>query len=238
VQIATFKHIHRKDFSTDLKGKDTWRYSEAGANPIVSVSNEKFAIVKRKNMKNTSLHELLTFAPDANVIILEGFSHLILKNEQIGKIICVRNKEDYVEYKEGVKGEVIAFCTLQYHERAILNIKEEMKKITSKAIEFIDKRNQIINILSKLPKLDCQKCGLASCEDLAQAILRQEAQLTKCHYSGRKPKNKTKIFVNASEIPLQFFVSEIIRKSVLGMITTLKGTTIQGEETIRIEVSN
>ena len=94
-------------------------------------------------MKNTSLYELLTLAPNVNLIILEGFSHLILKNKQIGKIICVRNKEDYIEYKEGVKGEVIAFCTLQYDKSAILNIKKETKKLTSKAIEFIYKKTRL-----------------------------------------------------------------------------------------------
>ena len=83
LQATTFKHIHRKDFSIDLRGKDTWRYAKAGANPIVSISDEKIAVIQRKKMKNISLTELLTLAPDAQVFLLEGFSHLILKNKQI-----------------------------------------------------------------------------------------------------------------------------------------------------------
>ncbi|HEW94004.1 MAG TPA: hypothetical protein ENF47_04815 [Thermoprotei archaeon] len=37
-KIAVFKHMYHSDFKVDYKGKDTWRYIEAGANASVAVS--------------------------------------------------------------------------------------------------------------------------------------------------------------------------------------------------------
>ena len=39
LKVASVKHVALKGFSLDSKGKNTWRHSAAGANPVVSVSN-------------------------------------------------------------------------------------------------------------------------------------------------------------------------------------------------------
>ncbi|MHA1896588.1 MAG: molybdopterin-guanine dinucleotide biosynthesis protein B, partial [Promethearchaeota archaeon] len=47
--VISLKSIHIKDFSVDTPGKNTWRMSEAGAEPVISVApNETAFIVKQK----------------------------------------------------------------------------------------------------------------------------------------------------------------------------------------------
>jgi len=39
LRVASVKHIRKKGFSMDTEGKDTWRHSAAGANPVIAVSD-------------------------------------------------------------------------------------------------------------------------------------------------------------------------------------------------------
>jgi len=47
---------------------------------------------------------------------------------------------------------------------------------------------------------------------------------------------KTRITINNIEVPIQPFVSEIIRNTLLGMVSTLKGVSIKGNEEIHVEI--
>lgn len=51
-------------------------------------------------------------------------------------------------------------------------------------------------------------------------------------------KNDGKLIVriDGKELPMHPFVQRIIRKTVLAMLSTLKGVEIQGDETIEIKV--
>lgn len=44
------------------------------------------------------------------------------------------------------------------------------------------------------------------------------------------------IIINDKNLALQPFVQRIIRKTVLAMISTLKGVEVQGDETIEIKI--
>lgn len=48
---------------------------------------------------------------------------------------------------------------------------------------------------------------------------------------------KATIIVNDAEVPVQPFVAEIVRKTVLAMISTLKGVNITGKEQIQIKIT-
>jgi hypothetical protein len=51
-------------------------------------------------------------------------------------------------------------------------------------------------------------------------------------------KNDGKLIVkiDGKNLPMHLFVQRIIRKTVLAMLSTLKGVEVQGNETIQIEV--
>jgi len=237
-RVATAKHVNQKRFSIDTKGKDTWKHSVAGANPVISVSDIETGILIKNGVKRFSLDELPRFTPEVDFIMLEGFSRLILDDEHVGKILCVRNREEYEDFKKRAKGEIIAFCSTRPLGKPILRIKEDSKILARQALKFIRKKQKISKILSLLPGLDCGKCGYSSCEEMAVAVYRKDAKLNNCVPLTLRSKLRTKITINGNEVPIQPFVSEIIRNSILGMVSSLKGTSIRGNEEVHVKISS
>jgi len=237
-RVAVAKHISKKGFSMDSEGKDTWRYSAVGATPVIAVSNRETVVKLKMGEDDVSLDWTLQVSAEngADVLVMEGFSFLILKDKRVGKIVCVRNFEEYYEYKEKVEGEILAYCSFKSLGEPILEIRKALQRIVDEAVRFITKRQKIFSILDKLPGLDCRKCGRSSCWELAEAIYAGEADVEECVPLKLKPKLKTRIIIEGSEVPIQSFVSEVIRRSILGMISTLKGVNISGKEEIRIEI--
>ena len=237
-RVATAKHIPQKGFSIDTEGKDTWRHSTAGANPVVSVSDAETAVLIKNGEAKFSLDQLLRFIPGIDVIVLEGFSRLVLDDENVGKILCVRNREEYNDFREKTRGEIIASCSARPVGKPILKIKEGSQTLVGRALRYIRRKRKISKILSRLPGLNCKKCGYSSCEEMAEAIYLRKAKLNDCITLKLRSKLKTGITVNDVEVPIQPFVSEIIRKSLLGMVSCLKGVSIKGDEEIRIKITS
>ena len=236
--VATAKHVNQKGFSMDTEGKDTWRHSVAGANPVISFSDIETDILIKNRVKKFSLDEMSRFTPEADFIILEGFSWLILNDEHVGKILCVKNREEYEDYRKKAKGDIVAFCSMRPLGKPILRIKEDSKILVRQALKFIRKKQKISKILSILPRLDCTKCGYSTCEEMAVAVYQKEAKLNDCVPLRLRSKLKTMITVNDVEVPIQPFVSKIIRNSILGMVSSLKVVPIRGNEEIHVKISS
>jgi len=237
-KVAASKHISEKGFSMDTKGKDTWRFSEAGANPVIAVSDEELVIRLKNGLERLSLDKTYRIIGDngADVLILEGFSSLTLKDKRVGKIICVRRSEECERFKKKAQGAVINFCSFQPIGEPVLSIMEDLVVLKEKAIRFIEEAKRISKISAQLAGLDCGKCGKATCEELALAIYKGQANPDHCIPLHVKPKLKTRLIVGGSETPLQPFVSEIIRRSVLGMVSSLKGVKVEGDEEVHIDI--
>lgn len=235
--VATAKHISQEGFSMDHKGKDTWRHAVAGANPVIGVSSVETSVLMKNGITRFSLADLLGFASKADVVMLEGFSQIVLSNEHIGKIFCVRNTDEYADFKEKAQGETIAFCSLQPLEDSILKIEEDLHVLIKRVLKYVDKELRISKLLDNLPGLDCKKCGYSSCEKMASAVYKGEAKMSDCVVLNVRSRLKAEIRINDAEVPIQPFVSEIIRKSVLGMVSSLKDVSVSGDERVNIRIS-
>jgi len=236
-RVATAKHVNLEGFSLDEEGRDTWRHAVAGANPVVSVSDVETAILIRDGMEKFSLDGLFRFMSGVDIVLLEGFSKLVLENEEVGKVFCVKDQEEYEDYREGIKGEILAFCSCQSLKGPILRIPEDWKTLFKRVLSFIEKEKRISEILETLPGLDCGKCGYKTCQELAVAIYMKRAKWSDCLPLKLKPRLETRITVNGVEVPIQPFVSRIVRNSILGMVSSLKGVSLKGDEKVRVEIS-
>jgi len=236
-QVATAKHVNLEGFSLDEEGRDTWRHAVAGANPVVSVSDVEMAILIRDGIEKFSLDGLLRFMSRVDTVLLEGFSKLVLENEEVGKVFCVKDQEEYEGYRQGVKGETLAFCSRQPLKEPILRITEDWKPLLKRVLNFIEREKGISEILEALAGLDCGKCGYKTCRELAVAIHMKKAKLSDCPPLKLKSTLETRIIVNGAEIPIQPFVSKIVRNSILGMFSSLKGVSLKGDEKVRVEIS-
>ena len=194
-RVATSKHTGQKGFSMDAKGKDTWRHSMAGANPVVCVSDAEIAVLIKNGEADFALDKLFKFMPEVDVLVLEGFSRLVLDDKAIGKILCVRNREEYEDLRQRAREEIVVSCSTQPLGSPILTIKEDSRILIERTLKYIE---------GKILEL---KSGL-----------------------------KTTVIVNNTDISLNPFVSEIIRKSVLGMASSLKGVSISGNEEVLIKI--
>jgi molybdopterin-guanine dinucleotide biosynthesis protein MobB len=95
LSIGTIKHVHHPGFSIDVKGKDTWRHSEAGAKMVVCVGPEKITIIKKGETIYQNIEEILNLVKDEklDLLIIEGFHSLVTKRRDIFKIITTKNEE-------------------------------------------------------------------------------------------------------------------------------------------------
>ena len=236
--VATAKHISQESFSMDMRGKDTWRHAVAGANPVAGVSDIEMSLLIKNGIEQFSLDSLLSFTPMADVVVLEGFSRIVLNDERVGKILCVRDTREYEGFRKKELGKIVAFCSLQRLENPILRIKEDSQILLKRVLTYINREKKISNILNCLPGLNCKKCGYPSCEEMAVAIYKKKAKLSNCVTLGLRSEVRTKIIIDKVEVPIQTFVSEIIRKSVLGMISSLKGVSVKGNERVHINISS
>ncbi|MEM2936539.1 MAG: molybdopterin-guanine dinucleotide biosynthesis protein B [Candidatus Bathyarchaeia archaeon] len=236
-RVATAKHVNLEGFSLDEEGRDTWRHAVAGANPVVCVSDVEMAVLIRDGMKKFSLDSLFRFVAGVDIVFLEGFSKLVLENEEVGKVFCVRDQEEYEGYRQGVKGETLAFCSRQPLKEPILRIMEDWETVFKRVVSFIEKERRVSEILDALAGLDCRKCGYKTCRELAVAIHMKKAKLSDCLPLKLKPRLETRIIINGVEVLIQPFVSRIVRNSILGMVSSLKGVSLKGDEKVCVEIS-
>lgn len=237
--VASAKHVSKKDFTFDIEGKNSWRHSKAGANPVILVSDNEVVVKIRDGISTVSLGLLMEIAVEngAHVLVLEGFSDIVLKDKKVGKIICIRNKEEYDEYTKRTEGQILGFCSIKPFEEKILNTKDSILFIMKNVISFIEKTQKTIEIHKQLAGLDCRRCGKTSCWELAESIFNEESKLEDCFVLEAKSKLKTMLKVGNTEVPLQPFVAEIIQKTILGLVSTLKGVKIKGDEKIYINIT-
>ncbi len=88
IKVALIKHAHH-NFDIDTPGKDSYRLHKAGANPVLIISNQRWALVQEADKQtDVSLTDALTALPnnsDYDLLLVEGF-----KNADIPKIVLHR----------------------------------------------------------------------------------------------------------------------------------------------------
>ncbi len=71
--VGAIKQIHEEGFTIDRKGKDTWRFMEAGAEMVVAAAPGELAAMKRTT-KDDRLAESLNIlkTQNLNIVVVEG----------------------------------------------------------------------------------------------------------------------------------------------------------------------
>ncbi|MFH0974510.1 MAG: molybdopterin-guanine dinucleotide biosynthesis protein B [Spirochaetota bacterium] len=70
-----------------------------------------------------------------------------------------------------------------------------------------------------IPGADCGECGFSTCVEMAKAIIRGEASEKSCKMKKSKD---VELYIGDKKIPLNPFVQDFIKKSIMGMISSLK----------------
>lgn len=104
LSVATIKHdVH--GFDIDKKGKDTYKHREAGSETVIISCPNRFALIKEVK-EEISLEELINFAKDKDVILVEGY-----KKSNLRKIEVYR--KDFSESIITSKEKLIAIASYE-----------------------------------------------------------------------------------------------------------------------------
>jgi len=210
-KVAVVKHINE---DLDLANSDTSKYKK-GLTQVAAIT-PKESVFFLKNKKN--LEEIIKYF-EVDIILIEGF-----KNEKtFPKIICLREENEKAELFDGLQlctaGFVSKELNPKFHDFNILK-DEDIKKIA----------NIVIEKSFKLPNLNCGECGYQDCFGLAQEIVKGNKTLDDC--PSLEP--STLVKVNGKIISMNPFIAKIIKNTITGLLSSLKGFT-KGDIEIKIK---
>jgi len=146
--VLAFKHIHQDNFSIDTPGKNTWKYSQAGADVVVSQSPDESAILFNRKMNPLlmikSIKHLIQSSLKGDqrsfekkiIVILEGFRDLEGK-----KILCVKNLE---EIKSQMDPSIIVIAGSIFSN--VSELKNAKTEISAKFINVLENPEEILKI--------------------------------------------------------------------------------------------
>jgi molybdopterin-guanine dinucleotide biosynthesis protein B len=210
-RVSTVKHISGGSF--DTYEKDTWKHLEAGAGKVIALSPREMVSIRRisEPLLDMAVDEI---GEDCDLILVEGF-----KKTSHPKVVAAQTFEDVKELMKSTE-EVLAISgpvssaaggQESFEGIPILEPKELISKIETMILE---------DMVKKLPKLDCGKCGFDSCSSLAQAVLRRETSIDSCRSLLAEDVVLT---ADGKRVALSEFPRGFIRNVVLGMVGSLKG---------------
>lgn len=134
---------------------------------------------------------------DVDFIIVEGFK----EKKSFPKIICLREKGKEKKLSDGLEIALVGKGNFD-PDRDISTIAD---LVVEKAF--------------KLPNLDCGDCGFNSCYELAREILKDKRKVSDCTHLGRD----IEVQVAGEPMELNPFVSDILRKTIKGFLSGLRG---------------
>ena len=100
--------------------------------------------------------------------------------------------------------------------------------------EELIERIRIAKAYSRLPRIDCGKCGRETCYEFAVDLVRNKADLKECVTLVSEKKLVLK--VNGKIIFLNPWLQDLIRNTIMALISSLKGVEIRGDEKLLVEV--
>ena len=106
-RVGTLKYNIRK-FDIDHEGKDTYKYSNSGADSVAISSQNEFVVMK-KTANPLSLHEIIeAYLNDVNVVLVEGYREddyprIRLIDPQDTKTVETDSQNELLLIKENLK---------------------------------------------------------------------------------------------------------------------------------------
>jgi len=135
LSVVTVKHVSQEGFTLDREGTDTWRHWKAGAKVVSTVSDSERAVMI-KDTGQLDLNEFNSWAKEVNAMVFEGFSSLLLREQKVGKIICLKERTEKDNYLSSLKGEVVAFCSLTLRGGGVLKLGLDDAILGDRVIQF------------------------------------------------------------------------------------------------------
>ncbi|TET43267.1 molybdopterin-guanine dinucleotide biosynthesis protein B [Candidatus Aerophobetes bacterium] len=208
-RVATVKHIHGE---IDLPQANTAKHGQYTGEVAAISQRESAVFFKRKK----SLEDIMGYL-EADFVLVEGF-----KSERTyPKVVCLREKDEAKDLFDGLQILVAMLSPKKLRPGLpVLRILEDVERIA----DIIEKR------AFKLPNLNCRACGYETCYELAKEIIKGNKTDKDC-----PPLNpSTEVRLGGKILPMNPFVDRIVKSTIKGVISSLKGFR-KGRIEIKIE---
>lgn len=114
-KVGVLKHDAHK-FDIDKKGKDSYRFTEAGADNVIVASSEKLAMIQILKEERT-IEDILPLFQGVDIVIVEGF-----KNNNYPKIEVHRKEVDDKLLYNDKNFNTSSFVAIASNENLTVNI--------------------------------------------------------------------------------------------------------------------
>ena len=137
-RIAAVKHVAELNFTIDAKGKDSWRFAQAGAKTIITVADNEVATIEKMNTKNLPLDEILQKCRGNDVVFIEGFRSVVGRDKRIQKVVIVTTSKEALEASKSFE-PILAFAGSYSTENLKLKIGHvDVLKDSEKLVDIIE----------------------------------------------------------------------------------------------------
>lgn len=206
-EVAVIKHTSHP---LDLSGKDTAILGDA-VRRVGFISPQESGVFWKKPL---SLENIIPYL-EADILLIEGFK----VEKTFPKIVCLRGEPDDRDLFDG-----LAICAVgPAPEGRELDVPHLSLDEIEKIADLVEEK------AFKLPNLDCGSCGFETCYELAREIVEGNRDVEDC--ISLQP--MTEVRIDGELMPMNPFISDIVRGTVLGMLSPLKGFK-KGKIEIRI----
>ncbi|MEM3507336.1 MAG: molybdopterin-guanine dinucleotide biosynthesis protein B [Candidatus Bathyarchaeia archaeon] len=245
LKVVAIKNVHEGSLAFTPNLKDSWRLFQAGAVMAIAISPNELELLKRIGANEKKLEILFKLIQEEfDVVFLEGFKELVLEREDIAKILVIKNLEEAYEFLKNSKN-IIAITgeldkssieNLASFQIPIFNYKKDINVLIYLVKKHYNRLSLVFKTMNELPLLNCGHCGYKNCFEFAKAIVDKVRAKDDCFILKQEEKVQVKIL--GKKLPLHPFVQDFIRKTVLGMLSSLKHVEIKGDENITITLTN
>jgi molybdopterin-guanine dinucleotide biosynthesis protein B len=196
-EVAVIKHTSHH---LDLPGKDTAMLGEA-VSRVGFISPQESGVFWKKSL---SLENMIPYL-EADILLVEGFK----AEKTFPKIVCLRGEPDDRDLFDG-----LAICAVgPSPEGRELDVPHLSPDEIEKIADLVEEK------AFKLPNLDCRSCGFETCYELAREIVKGNRDVEDC--ISLQP--MTEVRIDGELMPMNPFISDIVRGTILGMLSPLKG---------------
>lgn len=215
--VGSVKDIHFEDFAIDTEGTNTYRHRQAGSQLVTARGLKETDVLIPHRL---TVESILGFY-DHDYVVLEG-----VDDYDVPEIICAASTDE--------ADNLISPLTIALAGKVSGDIREYKGLPVINALESPQDLADLVErkVPPRLPNVDpecCSRCGL-SCREMLAAILRGERTRSDCQLRT----GAVRLYINGQELPMVEFVRDILRDTVLGVVSNLKGYREHGHIEVRI----
>lgn len=226
MKVATIKHTSEP---FDIKGKDTWRHTEAGALEVACITPRELITIRKGD---ASLEDgVQALHVESDIILAEGF-----KRSDKPKILCADSVEEVEEALRSISNIVAVSGSIVDAADQVEVLRKKHHDVNlmtpEEVVEFL--RSLIVkDLLKRLPGLDCGHCKYGSCAGMAEALMEGRASLDECIVIST---SISKVFIDGRMIPLSRWPQTILKEIMLGFLRSLKLKDVKLEDASKVTI--